>query len=183
MNWYSVACHCSVKSCFTNCTNYAPSKQCFKRIWATLLTWYDPIYSIKYSIKFNFIKALFSVCILVYCSLPTTNSPCSGNQVVCYHQNSPIPQKQWLESVLYKRCSVKFRKIHKKKYLCVGPFHDKVARCSIFVKKYSSTVAVSLRNWQNTVLAEKVTNYLFDHVEYENDSDQTQWNTRAYCYE
>ena len=26
-----------------------------------------------YSIKFNFIKALFSVCILVYCSLPTTN--------------------------------------------------------------------------------------------------------------
>ena len=26
-----------------------------------------------YSIKFNFIKALFSVCILVYCALPTTN--------------------------------------------------------------------------------------------------------------
>ena len=26
-----------------------------------------------YSIKFNFIKALFFICILVYCSLPTTN--------------------------------------------------------------------------------------------------------------
>ena len=26
-----------------------------------------------YLIKFSFIKALFSVCILVYCSLPTTN--------------------------------------------------------------------------------------------------------------
>ena len=43
-----------------------------------------------YSIKFNFIKALFSVCILVYCSLPTTNWPHSGNQVACYHQNSPM---------------------------------------------------------------------------------------------
>ena len=43
-----------------------------------------------YSIKFNFIKALFSVCILVYCSLPTTNWLHWGNQVICYHQNSPI---------------------------------------------------------------------------------------------
>ena len=32
-----------------------------------------------YSIKLNFIKALFSVCIFVHCSLPTTNWPRSGN--------------------------------------------------------------------------------------------------------
>ena len=43
-----------------------------------------------YSMKFNFIKTLFSVCILVYCSLPTTNWLRSGNQVVWYRQNSPM---------------------------------------------------------------------------------------------
>ena len=33
------------------------------------------------------------------------------------------------------------------------------------------------------VSAEKVANYLFDHAEYEYNSDQTLWNARAYCYE
>ena len=83
---------------------------------------------------------------------------------------------------------------------CGGPFHNKVARFSNFVKKDSSTGGFFLwiyEIWSNTssiqhlrwvllftrVSAEEVTNCLFDHAEYEYNSDQTQWNTRAFCYE
>ena len=54
-----------------------------------------------HSIKFNFIKALFCVCILFYCSLPTTNWLCSGNQVVYYHQNSPMMHRAECENNLF----------------------------------------------------------------------------------
>ena len=59
-----------------------------------------------FSIKFNFMKALFSVCILLYCSLPTTNWPRSGNQVVCYHQMS-YGSSRCLQKITYPIWSIK----------------------------------------------------------------------------
>ena len=88
---------CSTFSLFTfhlaNSTLSAYVKPSLENNSSNLLISFGVVIKITvylYSIKFNFIKALFSACIIVYCSLPTTNWLRSENQVVCYHQNSPM---------------------------------------------------------------------------------------------
>ena len=71
---------CSTFSLFTfhleNSTLSAHVKPSLENNSSTLLISIGVVIKITvyiYSVKFNFIKTLFSVCILVYCSLPTTN--------------------------------------------------------------------------------------------------------------